>query len=53
MSLKQNVTAALTPQEAYSMHMSLQSFNAMNAIAGLVASIFAFVVLGAIGVMIW
>ncbi len=35
------------------MHMSLQSFNAMNAIGGLVASIFAFVILGAIGVMIW
>ena len=53
MSLKQNVTAAPTPQEAYLMHMSTQSFNAMNAIGGLVANIFAFVILGAIGVMIW
>lgn len=34
------------------MHMSLQSFNATIAIGGLVVSLFAFVILAAVGTMI-
>ncbi len=35
------------------MHMSLQSFNAMNAIAVLVIGTFAFVILGFLGALLW
>ena len=35
------------------MHMSTQSFNAAIAIGGLVVSLYAFVILAAIGTVIW